>query len=828
MVIWSMPAIIAAIFLFSNYAYADNPGQLGMKMIPGTITQDTEGLIQVYSKTGGIVDNLAATSYDPSIVQITGMDQDKSHYLYLVKIKTLKSGDTKIAFAAPGFSGEEFPIDVTNNTSIASKLLIKTTPTTFGTNGPTHGYFSVETVNQNGFPTVVSSDTPIGITSSDVNIVSLKNTQVVIKKGSYFITGEFDVNQHGSAQISASSPTMQTVSSLVTVNTVNSQETLQVYVYPPAINSAKAATVYAIIQLHDSSGNPILAKEDIPVAIHVANSTGTGSVNTSGNTYYVQVNETPVIKKGSYWAQVPVELTSGTVNKFDVTVSAKGYLSSISNFTSFKNATLYDDKSVKIDTFPILATGERELIGIAHIQDVNGLYLLAPKDLHVRIDSSDLSTVSVEDVAFDLGSESAPIYAKVGNIVNPVKLHVITSTPQTVVPIISSKNEDLITLVGEPLIPKVLSNSVFPLSLYFTNQGMSAFPKSSFDVQISPTDVIQAAPLSFKNYSSIQIASETMLQYSGYHTKALPTDASIQITDATLLQDGTQTISLTGSTAYVASSTIDALSSHAKSISLDFPDALVSNVHSVFSVELLDDQKFPVYADHDITVKLVSNDPSIIDLPDVQIKKGTYYTTFNAQAKKAGSADLSILADAIPLSKFTLSVVSFTPNISIQSPDFAAPTLPFVATITAMNKQQAPLEGLSVNWSADGATIQKMNSTTSLDGTATATFLASNPGTIHITAKVSGGSEGDTVVTKDVTVNPPLSAVNGSPQQESNKSFSIMGISPILLIIPVIAGVIGLLFFKKRDLFERITGRIDIGDEMAAMKQKIMNLRQSD
>ena len=595
---------------------------------------------------------------------------------------------------------------------------------------------------------------------------------------------------------------MQTVSSTINVNTASSQNTLQVYVYPPKINSFKASTVYAIVQLHDTNGNPVLAKEDIPIAIRVANSSGIGSINTSGNTYYVQVNETPVIKKGFYWAQVPVELASGVVNKFNVTVSATGYLSSMANFTSFMNATLFDDKSVKIDTLPILASGERELIGVAHIQDANGLYLLAPRDLHVQIDSSDPSTVSVEDVVFALGSESAPIYAKIGNIVNPVTLHVVTSTPQTVVPIISSKNEDSITLVGESLIPKVVTNSAFPLSLYVTKNGVSSLPKSAFDVQISPMDVIQANPVSFMG------------------------DSSIQITNATLLQDGSQTISLTGSSTYTSSSKIDAMSSHAKSVSLDFPDTLVSNVKSVFSVELLDEQKLPVYTDHDITVKLVSNDPTIIDLPDVQIKKGTYYTTFEGKAKKAGSVDLSILADSIPLSKFTLSVVSFTPDLTIQSQDFAETSSPFVTTITAMSKQ-SPLEGLTVEWSAVGAKIQKMDSTTSVDGKATATFVASDAGTAHITAKVSGSSDG-AVVTKDITINAPLSSVNVSSPQGDNKSFSILGVSPILLIIPVVAVVIVFLFFKKREMLEDIMERTGIGEKMSTIKEKMTNLRQSD
>ena len=773
-----------------------------MKMIPGIIAQNTDGLIQVYSKSGSTIDKLIATSYDPSVVQITSIDPDKSHTVYTVKIKTQKDGATKIAFAAPGFSSEEFPVTVTKNTSLASQLLIKTTPNSFDLNGPKHGYFSVEVANAAGFPTIVSNDLSISISTSNTNVVNLRADQVVIKSGTYYAVGEFDINQPGSAQISASSSSMQTVSTSITMNKVNSKDTVQVYVYPTKINVFSSANAYAIVQLHNSAGIPDIAKEDIPVTITVKDITNTNLNNTSGQNPYVQVNERPIIKKGSYWAYVPIEAAAGTSDTFEINISTKGYLvSAPAQLTPVMGGTMFGDNSAKIDTLPILATGQKELIGIAHLEDNSGNVLLAKDDLQIPVDSSDPSILSVSNVDLHHGSQAAPVFAQVGNIVNPVTLNVVTETPQTLSPTLTVPGTNSLTLVATPLIPKILTHTTFPLAFYMEERTSLSSFTSDFNISIAPTAVIQTGPL------------------------FVSTVKPIQVVNSTLLQDGVQSFSVTGST-YSQISTMEGLSSYPKSIKMDYPDTMTANTLNAFSIELLDGQNLPVYADHDITVKLVSNDPSIMDFPDVQIKKGTYYTTFNAQAKKSGSADISILADMIPLSKFSISVVSFTPDVSIQSPDFSEPNFPFSATITALYNQ-APLDGLKVEWSADGATIQKMNSTTNAEGIAMATFLSSNPGTVHITAKVSGGVYVDTVVSKDVKVNPPLSTEKGSDQPQSNSpSFSIMGISPILLIIPVVVGVFGFLFFKKREMLEGIVDKMGAGEKISEIKEKIMNLSQ--
>ena len=790
---------------FSSYAYADDPGQLIIKMLPGTITQDSDGLIQVYSKSGENIDKLVATSGDPSIVKITSMVQDPSHTSYIVKIQTHNAGDTKIAFAAPGFSSEEFSISVAKNSGLPSQLLIKMTPNTFDTNGPTHGYFSVETVNAQGFPTIVTDDTIVTLTISDANIIHLKENQVVIKKGSYYAIGEFDVNQPGSATISASSKLTPTVSSSVTLSQTSSQNIIQLYVFPQKINAFQASTTYAVVQLHDSSGNPIIAKEDIPVTIHVSNSSSTVSVNTSIENTYVQVNEMPVIKKGTYWAYVPIELTAATSSTFNVDISAKGYLVSPAvQFTSVNAPMVFADNSAKLDILPILASGGRELIGIAHLEDDSGNVLVAKDNLDIRVDSSDPSTMSVENIQIGHGSQNAPVFARVGTIVNAVTLNVVTDKPQTLTATPSLATANSVILTAEPLIGKILSNTPFPLAFFVTkNSAVTSFD-SDLDLKVGPTDSLQIGPV--------------------LATKG----SSVKVVNATILQDGVQTFYVTGST-YSQSFSMEGLSSSQKSIMMDFPDTMTSNTLNAFSVELLDAQKSPVYADHDILVKLVSSDPSIIDLPDVLIKKDTYYTTFNATVKKSGSAEIAVLSENTSLSKFKISVVSFQPDITIQSPDFAAVNQPLEATLTAMYEQK-PLQGLNVVWTVNGSTIQNMDSITDSQGNAKIKLIWANPGSGHIVATVSGGPYESTVATKDIQVNAPLSAENvlghsGNGSQTTSSAFTVMGINPILFIIPVVAGI-GVFAYKKKELVSELVEKMGLGDKISEIKEKIMGLRQ--
>src|SRR5207245_9928456 len=149
-------------------------------------------------------------------------------------------------------------------------------------------------------------------------------------------------------------------------------------------------------------------------------------------------------------------------------------------------------------------------------------------------------------------------------------------------------------------------------------------------------------------------------------------------------------------------------------------------------MQLLDSQQNPVFMDKDTQIKLVSSDPSILDVPEnVVIKQGDYYSFFNVTAKQAGNAELSVLANDIPLSKIAVVVTNVLPTIGITSNDYVNPNTAFDAALTAQYNN-APLSGLKVDWTAKGATIQSMDSVTDKDGKAKITLLSQDPTKIDI------------------------------------------------------------------------------------------------
>ena len=782
-------------------SYADAPPDLGMTLLPGKIMENTQGIIEVYSKTEGVtIEKLVASSSDPSIVQILGITQDDGHMISKITINAMKSGDAKIALAAPGFSSTEFDLTVFKNSNIVTNLLIKTTPTSYTTDGPAEGYVGVESVNSAGIPTPVTFDMPVSITTSDSRTVNPIDTQIMIKKGEYYATGKFAVDQPGTAMIYASSSSMQAVSSQITVNNVDSLNTIHVYVYPSTINAFKSTTAYVITQLHDMYGNPVIAKNDIPINVQVTNASGVSSVNTSKQNLLFQVNQPMMIKKGSYWAYIPMEVSAGTAGKYNVTVSAKGSL--ISNpalITTVADNVILDTKSVRMDALPLLMTGQKELVGVVHLEDPSGNVLLSKINLPVHIDTSDPSVVSIPDVQMDRGSQSALVFGQVGTVINPVTYNVVTDSPQSITPNVTAAISGSDLLNAQSLLPKVLTHTSFPLGFFLTTSDSLAAPSSDFDISMSPADSIQTDKLSM--------------------VKSQP----ILVSDVTLVKDGVQTFSAVAPT-YSAVLNVEGMSMAAKSISTDYPDKLIAGIQSTISIELLDAQQIPAYATHDVVVKFVSSDPSIIQFPDsVTIKAGSYFSTFNVEAKSSGQSEIAMLADELSLSKFTINAISIVPDVNISSADFAESGVPMTAEITTSYKQ-LPLKGLSVDWKIDGAQIKSMDTVTNDDGKAKITLVSNSPGTIHIDASVLGGEYQLTHATKDITVNAPLVASGSASTAQNN--ISLFGVNPLFLIIPIVAGM-GILFFKKKEMFENITEKINLQERFTELKERMAERRQN-
>src|SRR3990172_8591460 len=451
--------IVIVMSLFSTTVHGQTSPEFGYRLIPDKIVEGTEGMLQVYLKGDtilpGKIDNLIVSSSDSSIIQVLEIGQNENGFITPIKVKAIGAGTANIALAAPGLKSTEFPVTVYGNKNNQAQLLIKTTPNAFSINGPDKGYVAVELADEDGLPTRAQDDITVTLTTSTSDVINLKNTELVIKKGEYFAIAEFRANQSGEALIYASTPFMETVSSKVTVSEIGEPLTLQLYVYPSKIRSFSANYAFAIIQLQDSSGIPIKAKENIPVTIKITNADQEQTVKTNCQFPGITANEIPTIKKGSYWAFSKIVTKGGLEGTYDINIFAKDHV--VSN-----------------------------------------------KDFIVKVDSTDEGSFSVQDVKFDQGAAAALVFANIGYAVpETLTLHLVTENDETVDPEIYGPTREALTLVAEPLVPEVFPEADFPLALYMSSDGKATYFPEDLTLSIPPNEFIQVEPETIKKGQSI-------------------------------------------------------------------------------------------------------------------------------------------------------------------------------------------------------------------------------------------------------------------------------------------------------------------------------------
>ncbi|MDE1868319.1 MAG: Ig-like domain-containing protein, partial [Thaumarchaeota archaeon] len=194
----------------------------------------------------------------------------------------------------------------------------------------------------------------------------------------------------------------------------------------------------------------------------------------------------------------------------------------------------------------------------------------------------------------------------------------------------------------------------------------------------------------------------------------------------------------------------------------------------------------------------------------------------------SGTAEIAVLADEIPLSKFDVPVTSYAPVISIDSADHADNNSPLTATVTA-TYNQLPLAGLNVDWSVTGATTKNADTITDKEGKATISLITNDPSTVSIEAGVGGGPYQTVTVDKQVSINPPLQPLisTGQSGQSNSQSsgFTVMGVSPLLFIIPGAAAA-AFVVLKKKQMLDGITEKINITDRFSEIKERMMDSGQ--
>jgi hypothetical protein len=102
-------------------------------------------------------------------------------------------------------------------------------------------------------------------------------------------------------------------------------------------------------------------------------------------------------------------------------------------------------------------------------------------------------------------------------------------------------------------------------------------------------------------------------------------------------------------------------------VELAYPDHLLSGMKNTLSLQILDSEGKPIFANKDIEFRIAANDNTIEMPQTVIIKKGTYNSFFDIIPKQVVKTEISVLASDFPLSKFNLNTVETNPSLIIST-----------------------------------------------------------------------------------------------------------------------------------------------------------------
>ena len=757
--------------------------ELGTRFLPSMLVEDSEGIIQVFAQQGGEIipqkiSGLSATSLDSTVVKVVDIKENESGFDSEIRIKAIKAGETSIFIVGPGFSSVEVPVKVFGNKLTQEKLLIKTIPDSFSTNGPWRGYVSVQLSDEDEFPVIATKDTVINLSSGDSNVLNLLGKDMIINQGEYFAYSQFEVTGEGETKIYASSLGMETAKSdLIKVEEEEDLE-IEVFAIPDKLNTFATSKGFIIAQLQ-SDGEPTIAKKNIPVNFKITNSQF-GTQNSSPTLdQYGDIKQDGFfeIKKGSYWGYVEWSTLSGIEDTYDIQVSTQDPLEVHTLQVPTFNLELFDDKFIHFEDLPILASGNRELIGVVFLEDENENPILAKRDIFIDIDSSDENFLKVERAVIKKGLSSALVFAQVGHSApDELELHAVVDDSDEVIDAeVSGAVKDSNTLVVEPLVQKVLAGNKFPIAVYLENDDALTSFSDRETMFVSPSD------------------------YYEIESQDISVGDNIVLLDSESLLEGSDTLTFAIGE-YEEELNIESVSAKPSQIHLDYSETIFSGTNDVFSVQLLDSGGSPVFANEDLEIKFVLKDESMLEIPEsITIKKGKYFALFDVAPIKSGETELAVIANDLPLEKFEIKVTSLEPEVSISAPKIIEDGESFMAKISVKHNGN-PVDKMGVTWNVEGGIVQLSDAKTGTTGEAVVSIIPTSNSNVKINVDVKGSwyspSKTSTVV-KINSTNSEFLAYADEGQKVQYGQIEVYGFDPVLIIVPAVLGGMGYMFMKK-------------------------------
>ena len=853
-------------------AHAQITSEFGYKLHPEKLLENTEGTLQVFVISNELmvpkgIGEIQVVSSDNEVIQILGVEEGENSFTKNVFLKAVNPGISSVILAAPGFSSKEITLEVFNNNNYPTRILMKVTPEEFPVDGQRYGHVSVALATTGGIPTVASDDILISLDTPNKDVIKIKDPELTISNGEYFAITEFEIIGSGDAIIFAETEGMNKISNLVKILEPKKPLALELSVFPESFNSFSGTTGFAIIQLMDGEGIPVIAEEDINFKINVENPDT--SINTSHDFEEVYFDQQELtIEKGSYSTYTKFsprpnigDFTDEFEQVYNMYIQAEDYLTEGDSFliTHDQIGGLEGKGPSITETVPFLTTGKQEIIGVTYYETEievarqSGIKLegteqrilttvtvpvRATEDHELNISSSELGTINPINPSMNKGDNAVLIFGNTGTIVPEasVKLYVTDNEGvKTISTVPIGPIEEDLSLIVEPLVPMILAEHEFPIVAYLneeeeadeegsaTSSSTTSDEEEDEDPRLGVTPFIEDEVLTFSANKFVEVNSITVKQNQPYVT-----------TNVMSNEVGTSSLEYQMGT-FSGTTPIQSHTTDPAKIHLSYPENILADSSTLATVQLLDTTGNPVYAKNDIEVKLVSNNEDVLKIPNnLTVKSGEYFTTFNLDSKKEGIIELSLLSEDYALSKYTINVVDIKPVLALNLVGSMNWNERIEAKLGVTIPQiETSLSGFQVKWTTEGGEVRSIEETTNDEGIATLNIIANDQETITITAAVSGNGLSDSTISKTVDIqNMPVVDETTVTQTGSE---SIIGMPfdenmIILIIIPV--AIVGALFFLKRtEKLEVITEKIpilenlNIGDKIEEVKEKISDIR---
>ena len=844
--------IIAGIIVIP--VQAQTSSEFGYQLHPEKLLENTEGILQIFVTSSDMmvptqIENLKVISSDNSVVEILGIEEDTDKFTKNIYIKAKKSGITGIVLAAPGFSSKEISLEVFNNNNYPTQILMKITPWGFPIDGPRFGYIALELATTGGLPTLASEDTVIHLDTPNKDIIKLKDSDVTITSGEYYVITEFEILGSGNAIIFAETEGMTKISSRVNVLEPDGPLKLKLYAYPQNYNSYSGTQGYAIVQLLDNDNEPVLAEEDIHLKLKVENPDS--SINTSYDFKEVFFDqESLVIKKGTYSAFTKFtprtglgDITTFYEQSFTMFISVEDYLTESTSINIFHDqlGALEGKGPATTKILPFLTTGKQEIIAVTYYEtdievsrQVGGstqgttnreqvivtVPVKASDDHKVIFSSSELDTVNPIHPIMKKGENVVIVFGETGTVV-PEGAVIFSITDNEGVKTVTGDpigpSEDDIDLTVEPLVSMILAEHQFP-ALAYLNEGnviTTGELSEGADPRMGVTPFIEDGVLTFSANEFIETDYVTIKQNQPYVLMNMMSN-ELGINELSY-QFGR----------FSGITQIESHTTDPAEIFVSFPKNILANSNTLATVQLLDSIGNPVYAKKDIELKLVSNNEQILLVPEeLTIKNGEYFISFNLEAINEGAIELALLSEDFTLSRYDINIVDITPVLSLNLIGGMNWNERIEAQLSVtIPKITTALDGFIVEWDVTGGEVLQFDEVTNSNGIAILNVIANDRDQVTISVIVSGNGLSSSSLSKTADIlNIPIEEILTKESNTSEVGFTLDSTTIILIIIPV--AIVGALFMLKRmDKLEMITDKIPIGDKIEEIKERISDIR---